>query len=72
MCCSRKPRDENIIRAQSKKPSNYCWGQPEEDGWTEGKDNIGFKNQNNKNQNGALMGKPEAHRKSSARNFPLI
>ena len=48
MCCSRKPRGENIIRDQSKKPSNSCWGKPEEDGWTEGKDNIGFKNQNNK------------------------
>ena len=48
MCCSRRPRDENIIRNQSKKPSNSCWGKPEEDGWTEGKDNIGFKHQKNK------------------------
>ena len=48
MCCSRRPRDEHIIRDQSRKPRNSCWGQPEEDGWTEGKDNIGFRNQNNK------------------------
>ena len=50
MCCTRRPRKENIVRDQSKKPSNSCWGRPEEvDGWTDGKDNIGFKNQNNKN-----------------------
>jgi len=49
MCCSRRPRDKNSIRGKSKKHSNTCWGNPEEvDGWTEGKDNIGFKNKNKK------------------------
>ena len=56
MCCSRRPREEDIIRGQSKKPTNSCWGKstnpcwgkPEEDGWIQGNDNIGFKNKNNK------------------------
>jgi len=48
MCCTRRPRGENIIRDQSKKPSPSCWGGRVSDGWTEGKDNIGFKNKNNK------------------------
>ena len=48
MCCFRRPRDKNMIREQSKKPTNSCWGQPEGDGWAEGKDNIGFRNKNNK------------------------
>ena len=54
MCCSRRPRDKNIIRTQSKLPS--CCGKPEEDGWTEGKDNIGFKHKKNKKSSSNVNG----------------
>ena len=67
MCCSRRPRDENIIRTQSKLPIPSCCGHPEEeDGWSQGKDNIGFKH-TKKNKSSSNVKQRTKGRRSNSR-----